>query len=110
LTSGFAPALRDRKAHHRGHAIPCAAQGLERFGHPKSERANHTRCRNCHAGWIICGFSPVSLSHFLTPKIDLDFYCFLKRSTLKVTARTGNGSPEVGGLSVEFIQWRFEIR
>jgi hypothetical protein len=22
----------------------------------------------------------------------------------------GNGSPEGGGLSVEFIQWRFEIR
>ena len=38
-----------------------------------------------------------------------DFYCFLNRSILLV-GRNGNGSLEVGGLSVEFIQWRFEIR
>jgi hypothetical protein len=38
-----------------------------------------------------------------------DFYCFLNGSILLV-GRSGNGSLEVGGLSVEFIQWRFEIR
>jgi len=37
------------------------------------------------------------------------FYCFLNGSIL-VMGRNGNGSLEVGGLSVEFIQWRFEIR
>jgi hypothetical protein len=79
--------LRDGKAHHRSHTVPRAAQGLERFGQAKSERAYHTRSRNCYAGRIIRGFSPVSVSHFLTPKIDLDFYCFLKRSTLQVTAK-----------------------
>ena len=31
--------------------------------------------------------SPLCLSHYLTPKIDLDLYCFLKRSILQVTAK-----------------------
>jgi hypothetical protein len=87
LASGFAPALRDRKAHYGSHTVPCAVQGLERFGQAKPERADHTRRRNCHAGGIIRGFSPVCSSHYLTPKIDLDFYCFLKRSILQVTAK-----------------------
>ena len=65
----------------------CASQGLERFSQAKSQRADYTRRRNCHAGWIIRAFSPVSLSHYLTLKIDLDFYCFLKRSILQVTAK-----------------------
>ena len=87
LARGFAPALRDRKAHHGSHTVPRAAQGLERFGQAEPERANHTCRRNCHAGWIIRGFPPVFLSHHLSSKIDLDFYCFLKRSILKVTAK-----------------------
>jgi hypothetical protein len=44
-----------------------------------------------------------------TKKSVRDFYCFLDGSILLV-GRSGNGSLEVGGLSVEFIQWRFEIR
>jgi hypothetical protein len=87
LARSFAPALRDRKAHHGSHTVPCAAQGLERFSQAKPERADDTRRRNCHAGWIIRAFLPVCLSHYLTPKIDLDFYCFLKRSILQVTAK-----------------------
>jgi len=44
------------KAHHGSHTVPCAPQGLERFGQAKPERADHTRRRNCHAGWIIRPF------------------------------------------------------
>ena len=43
-------------------------------------------------------------------KIDLDFYCFLTGSILQVTAKRETEARKVGGLSVEFIQWRFEIR
>src|SRR5258705_5790161 len=87
LARGFGPALRNGKAHTGSHTAPCTAQGLERFSQAKPERADDTRRRNCHAGWLIRPFSPVCLSHYLTPKIDLDFYCFLKRSILQVTAK-----------------------
>src|SRR5438045_2424356 len=87
LARGFAPALRDSKAHHGRHTVPCAAQRLEHSGQAKAERANHTRRRNCNAGYIIRALFPVWLSHYLTLKIDLDLYCFLKRSILQVTAK-----------------------
>jgi hypothetical protein len=86
LACCFATALRDGKAHHGSHAVSRASQRVERLGQTKPERANDTRSRNCHAGWIIRNSSFGSLSHYLTLKIDLDFYCFLKRSILKVTA------------------------
>ena len=87
LARSFAPALRDRESHDRSHAISCTAQRLKRFRQAKPKRADYTRRRNCHAGWIIRNSSFGSLSHYLTLKIDLDFYCFLKRSILKVTAK-----------------------
>ena len=87
LARGLAAALRNGKAHHGSHTVPCTAQRLERFGQAEAERTDHARGCNCHAGWIIPAFLPVCLSHYLTPKIDLDFYCFLKRSILQVTAK-----------------------
>jgi hypothetical protein len=87
LTRGFAPALSDREAHHGSHTVACAPERLERFGQSDPERTNHARGCNCHAGWIIHAFSPVWLIHDLTGKIDLDFYCFLKRSILQVSAK-----------------------
>ena len=83
LARGFASALRDRKAHHSSHAVPGAAQGLKRFGQAKPERADHTRCRNCHAGWIIRAVSPVSLSHFWHQKLTLICIAFLKEAFYK---------------------------
>jgi len=87
LACCFAAALRDRKARHGSHTVSGAAQRVERLGQTKPKRTDDTRRRNCHAGWIIRPFSPVCFNHYLTPKIDLDFYCFLKRSILKVTAK-----------------------
>ena len=57
-------------------------------------------------------FFPVALPNWAMSKRQncyAIFYCFPKGSILQMT-RNGNGSLEVGGLSVEFIQWRFEIR
>lgn len=52
---------------------------------------------------------PALVLVILGKRVVRDFYCFLNGSILLV-GRSGNGSLEVGGLSVEFIQWRFEIR
>src|SRR5262249_4964542 len=52
---------------------------------------------------VLCNWITVDTKNWVT-----NFYCFLTGSILQVS-RTGNGSLEVGGLSVEFIQWRFEI-
>lgn len=60
-------------------------------------------------GVLLFPFPTLVLGIFLAKKLACDFYCFLNRSILLV-GRNGNGSLEVGGLSVEFIQWRFEIR
>src|SRR5215467_9109631 len=65
------------------HTVSCAAQGLERFAQTKPERADHARRRNCHAGWIIRGVSPIFLSHYLTRKLTLICIAFLKEAFYK---------------------------
>jgi len=103
LTSGFTPALLDRKPDDWAHAISRVAQRLQRFGQPKTQRADHPCGHNCHARSDLFAVRAAWFTHDWTDELLRDFYCFPIRTILQVS-RNGNGSPEVGGLSVEFIQ------
>src|SRR4029077_6501634 len=102
LTSGFASALSDRESRDGADTIPRLAERIECFGQPKSQRADHACSHNCDTSGLFLvrrGW----LSHVLKRRIAPQFllHSYWKHFT---DDPDGNGSPEVGGLSVEFIQ------
>jgi len=104
LTSGLTSALPDRKSRDRAHTISRLAQRMERFAESKTQRAHHACGHNRDARRNLFPVRAAWLSHSLKRKnCSANFYCFLAGSILQMT-RNGNQSPEVGGLSVEFIQ------
>jgi hypothetical protein len=109
LACSFASTFSHRKPSHRRDAISGFSQRIERLTQSKPEWAYDPR--SCHGDTGSDAFSVprVSFGHFGQKRWSAIFYCFLNGSILLV-GRNGNGSLEVGGLSVEFIQWRFEIR
>src|ERR1700730_11585836 len=103
LASGFTSALRDRESRDGAHTISRLAQRIEWFGQPKSQRADHARGHHCDTGIRLFLVYAAWLSHLLKRRIAPQFllHSYSKHFT---DDPDGNGSPEVGGLSVEFIQ------
>ena len=109
LACSLASTFGHRKSGHSRDAVSGLSQRIEGLAQPKPERAHDAR--SCYGDTGSDGFSVprASFGHFGQKRWSAIFYCFLNGSILLV-GRNGNGSLEVGGLSVEFIQWRFEIR
>src|SRR5262245_48736150 len=103
LTSNLTSALRDRKPRNRGHAISRLAERVDCLGQSNSQWADHACSHNGDASTHLFCIRAAWVRHGLNQKLDGDFYCFLRGSILQVSPNE-NGSPEVGGLSVEFIQ------
>jgi hypothetical protein len=104
-----ASTLSYRKPGHWRDAVSGFSQRIEGLAQSKSERAHDARRSHRDTGSDAVFIPRAGFEHFFEKTLACDFYCFLNRSILLV-GRNGNGSLEVGGLSVEFIQWRFEIR
>ena len=73
LTSGFAPALLDRKTPYRAHAISRVAKRIKRFRQAKSQRADNACSHNCHAHSGLFGVRTVWLGHVQSDKVLQDF-------------------------------------
>jgi hypothetical protein len=103
LTSGLAPALRDRKSRHWAHAISRLAQRFQCFGQSKPQRTNYACSHNGNASPDFFFIRIARLSHGWREKLPRDFLLlsYSKHFTCEPKRKR---SPEVGGLSVEFIQ------
>ena len=106
LAGGLAAGLADGKAGHWGDAVSRKFNGLSRFRQTDAQGADHSHGYDGHPFGALLLVAKCHLSVKLWgAAIPV---AFLFEGPYKW--RNGIGSLEVGGLSVEFIQRRFEIR
>jgi hypothetical protein len=106
LAGRFAPALVDGKPGHRGDAVMCKCHGMSSFLQTDAQRTDDS---HGHDGHALSFYRLIAKCHLeaklWVSAIPVDFQFEAPYKWLN-----GIGSLVVGGLSVEFIQRRFEIR
>jgi hypothetical protein len=107
LPCSLTSTLIDSELGNWRNTIPRRAQRFDRLVESEAERANNPRGHDSNARFFYVQNVTCRNFHGLTRSISC---CFLKTKHFTKEPKGENSSSVVGGLSVEFIQRRFEIR